>query len=126
MSITGAIRPPEWMEQGICAQADPDAWFPEGGASTADAKAICATCPVLDLCLAYAIDHTELEGIWGGTTHRQRMTRRTAARLGNPCAWCGESFDHEGTTRRYCGDECKAIARQEQKRASDRRRAVAA
>lgn len=36
------------------------------------AKAICATCPVISQCLRDALDHNDRNGIWGGTSERQR------------------------------------------------------
>lgn len=43
--------PEPWMAEGICAQADPDAWFPEKGGTTQPAKRICVECPVRAKCL---------------------------------------------------------------------------
>jgi WhiB family transcriptional regulator, redox-sensing transcriptional regulator len=38
----------------------------------ADAKAICADCPVVGDCLDYAIDIREPHGIWGGLNEIER------------------------------------------------------
>ena len=35
-------------------------------------KAVCAACPVKELCLEFALETREAEGIWGGTTARER------------------------------------------------------
>jgi WhiB family redox-sensing transcriptional regulator len=44
---TPMLTPPgPWAEQALCGQADPDAWFPGKGETTAAAKRICAGCPV--------------------------------------------------------------------------------
>lgn len=71
---------PEWMAAGICAQTDPDAFFPEKGGSTREAKAICRSCPVRAACLDYALEHEERYGIWGGLSERERRRLRDAAR----------------------------------------------
>ena len=71
--------PPGWADQALCAQADPEAWFPEAGAWAKLAKAICATCPVLGPCRAYALAHPELRGIWGGLSERERRAVRRGA-----------------------------------------------
>lgn len=63
---------PEFMGRGLCAQADPEEFFPEKGASTSQAKRVCASCPVRAECLEYALDRGERYGIWGGTSERQR------------------------------------------------------
>ena len=64
--------PETWMDDALCAQTDPEAFFPAKGGSTRSAKAICAACPVIDECLAYALEHDERYGIWGGTSERER------------------------------------------------------
>ncbi|ABK52231.1 transcription factor WhiB [Acidothermus cellulolyticus 11B] len=61
-----------WQEQALCAQTDPEAFFPEKGGSTREAKRICASCPVRIECLEYALAHDERFGIWGGLSERER------------------------------------------------------
>lgn len=62
----------EWMDRALCAQTDPEAFFPEKGGSTREAKMVCLDCPVRDACLEYAIEHDERFGIWGGHSERER------------------------------------------------------
>ena len=40
-----------WMLEAKCLDADPEAFFPEKGGSTREAKRICAACPVREECL---------------------------------------------------------------------------
>ncbi|MCA1694976.1 MAG: WhiB family transcriptional regulator, partial [Actinobacteria bacterium] len=47
----GSDDPPEWQEQALCAQTDPEAFFPEKGGSTREAKRICTGCEVKTECL---------------------------------------------------------------------------
>jgi WhiB family redox-sensing transcriptional regulator len=35
-----------WQERALCAQTDPEAFFPEKGGSTREAKRVCLTCDV--------------------------------------------------------------------------------
>lgn len=70
----------DWQEQALCAQTDPEAFFPEKGGSTREAKRICRACGVRDECLEYALEHDERFGIWGGLSERER--RRLKKRLG--------------------------------------------
>lgn len=65
-----------WRDDGLCAQTDPEAFFPNKGESVAPAKAICARCPVIDRCLEYALDNDERFGVWGGTSERERRRLR--------------------------------------------------
>lgn len=61
-----------WQGDALCAQTDPEAFFPEKGGSTRDAKRICTTCDVRGECLEYALQNDERFGIWGGLSERER------------------------------------------------------
>ncbi len=63
---------PSWTEEANCKGADADLFFPERGASTRKAKAICRACSVQSACLEYAIENSEKFGIWGGMSERER------------------------------------------------------
>lgn len=71
---------PDWQERALCSQTDPEAFFPEKGASSVEAKRICGRCDVKDECLDYALGHDERFGIWGGMSERERrkLKRRVA------------------------------------------------
>ncbi len=69
----------EWQLKALCAQTDPEAFFPEKGGSTRDAKKICQSCEVRDECLDYALENDERFGIWGGLSERERRRLRRAA-----------------------------------------------
>src|ERR1700704_4820116 len=71
---------PEWQERALCSQTDPEAFFPEKGGSTREAKQICSSCEVRSECLEYALLHDERFGIWGGLSERER--RRIKRRAG--------------------------------------------
>ena len=63
----------------ICSQPDPEAFFPEKGGSTRDAKRICAGCDVKQQCLEYALANDERFGIWGGLSERERRKLKKRA-----------------------------------------------
>lgn len=71
---------PSWQERALCAQTDPEAFFPEKGGSTREAKKVCMVCEVRAECLEYALLHDERFGIWGGMSERER--RRLKKRAG--------------------------------------------
>ena len=71
--------PLAWQEDALCAQTDPEAFFPEKGGSTRDAKRICAQCTVRAECLEYALKNDERFGIWGGLSERARRRLRRRA-----------------------------------------------
>ena len=73
------ITPPAWMTDGLCAQTDPDAFFPEKGGSTREAKAVCRRCAVSAECLTYALTHDTRFGVWGGASERDRRRMKRPA-----------------------------------------------
>lgn len=69
----------EWQERALCAQTDPEAFFPEKGGSTREAKKVCLSCDVRADCLEYALAHDERFGIWGGLSERERLRLKKQA-----------------------------------------------
>ena len=69
----------EWQDRALCAQTDPEAFFPEKGGSTREAKKICVGCEVRGECLEYALENDERFGIWGGLSERERRRLRRRA-----------------------------------------------
>ena len=72
-------NPLAWQSDSLCAQTDPEAFFPEKGGSTRDAKKICTSCEVRNRCLEYALENDERFGIWGGLSERERRKLRKKA-----------------------------------------------
>jgi WhiB family redox-sensing transcriptional regulator len=63
-----------WDERALCAQTDPDLWFPEKGGPVDKAKQICARCPVQLNCARAGKD--ERWGVWGGLSSEDRLKER--------------------------------------------------
>lgn len=68
-----------WQDRALCAQTDPEAFFPEKGGSTREAKRVCTSCEVRAECLEYALEHDERFGIWGGLSERERRKLKRRA-----------------------------------------------
>jgi WhiB family redox-sensing transcriptional regulator len=68
-----------WQDRALCAQTDPEAFFPEKGGSTREAKRVCRGCEVKAECLEYALENDERFGIWGGMSERERRRLKRAA-----------------------------------------------
>jgi WhiB family redox-sensing transcriptional regulator len=69
-----------WMDDAACATVDPELWFPseeDDWRPTRDAKEICASCPVRDLCLADA-PAWDRWSIRGGQTATERRRKAVA------------------------------------------------
>lgn len=61
-----------WRQRAACRGVDPDIFYPASDEEAEAAKAICATCPVREACLEYALANRERDGVWGGATERER------------------------------------------------------
>lgn len=72
VDLSSVVSPPEWTGQALCAQTDPELWFPPKGGSTRAAKRVCGRCPVRQPCLAHALANDERFGVWGGLSEPQR------------------------------------------------------
>lgn len=69
------------LEDALCAQTDPELFFPEKGKDNRRAKQVCAACPVRRQCAEWALSSPEhLEGIWGGLSVNERKALRRANR----------------------------------------------
>ncbi|UFU02349.1 WhiB family transcriptional regulator [Ruania suaedae] len=69
----------EWQYQGACRETGDEQFFhPDGerGASRrrrdANAKAVCAQCPVIEQCREHALSVREPYGVWGGLSEDER------------------------------------------------------
>ena len=90
-----ALRPVadewEWQYQGSCRQMEPEMFFhPDGERGPRRrnrenaAKAVCASCPVMQLCRDHALAVQEPYGIWGGLSEDDRaeiLDRRGLRRI---------------------------------------------
>ncbi|MEV7275090.1 WhiB family transcriptional regulator [Streptomyces bacillaris] len=74
-----------WRDRAVCADADPDLFFPIGTTGPAlvqvmEAKTVCGTCPVQPDCLQWALGNDVQDGVWGGLSEDERraLKRRRA------------------------------------------------
>lgn len=74
---TDTSDPLDWQRDAICAQTDPELFFPDFERQGKNAKRICENCPVKQKCFDYAVKNNEENGIWGGVdfTIRRMPTR---------------------------------------------------
>lgn len=83
MAMTTRTRE-SWRQDAACRDLAPDIFFPATDDEAGVAKAVCATCPVRDDCLEYAVATRQDDGVWGGLDEserkRLRRRRREAAR----------------------------------------------
>jgi WhiB family redox-sensing transcriptional regulator len=78
MSGTPTPTDTDFFEDAACNDVETDVFFPVSDTFAGEAKAICATCPVAEQCLEYAISTHQSDGVWGGMTsiERHRLVRR--------------------------------------------------
>lgn len=104
MILTGQRH--DWRSQGACLSADPDLFFPisatgSSGSQIAQAKAVCASCAVRQECMDFALDHGDVQGIWGGATDdERRRLRRSRYRSAARAAADGAPRRQQGSRRR--------------------------
>lgn len=66
---------------------DPEVFFPEGKdavAQLAAARAVCATCPFTETCLAGALAEGTTDGVWGGVLLERGRVVEVKRRPGRP------------------------------------------
>ncbi len=63
---------PDWWDDAECRTFDPSVFFPADGVGVARAQRICERCDVRQVCLEGALARREPDGVWGGTSERQR------------------------------------------------------
>ena len=71
----------DWRFDAACLTHDPGLFFPIGDAGPAvdqveQAKAVCRACPVMQECLAWALETGQDFGVWGGMSEAERLTLR--------------------------------------------------
>jgi len=104
---------PRFTEPALCAETDPDVWFPEKGGSAAKAKATCRACPARDECLAYALEHDIGFGVWAGKTPEERRKLRQRSGRSQAPVVHGTEAGYKAHYRRKeqpCGD-CREASR---------------
>lgn len=82
-----------WVADAVCAQTDPELFFPEKGYTPHAAKKICMGCVARLDCLDYALRTYQRYGVWGGTTERER--RKLWAQQGHPDGTLDAEPDHD-------------------------------
>lgn len=80
------VRYQNWRDHAACRDEDPELFFPaledDAAAATAQARAICAGCPVRTQCLQFALSSPERFGTWAGLTEVERRGMRPSAPAG--------------------------------------------
>lgn len=114
-----------WYEQAACKDADTSLFFAERGQNrqVAEAKAICAACPVVHDCLTEALKIADMPGVWGGLTFEQRKRLRAGmSYVVVACHACGDQFPvptKVGRKAEFC-KRCGGKRRREQNRRQTR------
>jgi WhiB family redox-sensing transcriptional regulator len=74
LAAAGCSARPRWMDVAACRTYPAWWWF--AASTRRRAIRICGRCPVRVDCLAFAVDHGEVSGVWGGTTPADRRDIR--------------------------------------------------
>jgi len=68
-----------YVERAAC-RPHPTKWWFSDGPESVEAFLICTGCEVRSACLAFALDHPDLVGIWAATTPDERKQLRRSRR----------------------------------------------
>ena len=99
-----------WQDRALCAQTDPEAFFPEKGGSTREAKRVCRSCEVRAECLEYALENDERFGIWGGLSERERRRIKRERPGRSRGSVHGTSDRNPAAVGRACSCTCPTLA----------------
>ena len=69
-----------WRDDALCKDSELDWMITDTNSAREERKAICARCPVMTACRAYAILTEQEYGIWGGLSPGERRTIRNLRR----------------------------------------------
>ena len=76
----GGTKAPYFDGSQVCAQTDPELFFPENSSEVRNhlkiVKPLCNSCEFKTPCLEYALKYPELQGIWAGTSENERRIMR--------------------------------------------------
>ena len=95
-----------WKQHGACVNLSLAMFFPTRGESAQPAKDACAGCQVRDRCHAFALEHGEQHGVWGGLSEKQRKQLRNPPPRAE-VAQCGTISGHSRHKRLHeaiCAD----------------------
>lgn len=104
----------DWRSDAACRGMNPAIFHPDRGdyQGIDKALAVCAACPVATECLTWALDTNQKQGVWGGTTGRDRRQLRRTWRRTVPCQRCNADVDAGLVNVKYC-DTCRHVRRSE-------------
>lgn len=68
----------DWALDALCAQTDPDLFFPSKGQNPKQAKKLCTRCPAIQECLEFAVKNDIQHGVWGGLSVAERSNLGSA------------------------------------------------
>ncbi|QFG11146.1 hypothetical protein PBI_QUEENHAZEL_40 [Mycobacterium phage QueenHazel] len=105
-----SVQVEDWRDQALCAQVDPEIFFPDAGKSPAPARKMCARCEVRAECLQSALERDEEFGIWGGLTWGQRRALQRGAQP-RECGVCNVLFIPGQPDQKFCSTSCGGTAR---------------
>lgn len=102
-----APLPRDWRQDAACLDEDPELFFPVGTAEpalaqTAQAKKVCARCPVRATCLEWAMKQGQSSGVWGGLTEEERRLLKRRGRTRMPKA--NRKARHVNIVRQQLGE----------------------
>ena len=72
MDILRSTDVDRWRDAAACRGMNPNIFYPEARSDEDAAKRICRECVVQNECITSALINGEKDGIWGGSTPKER------------------------------------------------------
>jgi WhiB family transcriptional regulator, redox-sensing transcriptional regulator len=130
----------DWRHRSACRGMDPELFQPVGNMGPAlvqavRAKLVCAGCPVIAQCQAWAVERGEPSGVWGGLSEQDRRAARALAsgapqpecalEPAPPVQTCGAGHEVNAENTRIDGRgrlDCRVCGRERQRLYRERER----
>ncbi len=102
----------DWRDRANCVGIDPELFYPGpwDHAGRDEALSVCEGCVSRAQCLAWALEHGEEFGIWGGTTERDRRAMRRRLPRWARCHGCARRYVKRASGQRYCDSDCRGLS----------------
>ena len=121
--FAATFRMGHWVTDGNCTEDTAERFFVDKTGNPEPAKNMCRTCPVIQRCAEYALNHpTYVYGIWGGLTEEERdvLRKKKGIRtIPTATSICGTAAGYKRHIRLGvvpCADCRRAEARKRQER----------
>lgn len=100
-ALEALLARPAWQREAAC-RGKTDIMYPHHSRPAPEAVSLCDACPVRDVCLETALADNEQEGVWGGTTEKERRRMQRDRQRNLNCCVNGHSNEERSPITGRC------------------------